>query len=331
MEIAPTYLNSEYITRITNTLSTAKFNTSKIILNLNHLNFSLPIGILSTGSTLKEFFNYRNINSLETEILPITANTAAIGYLKHIGFFQYIGINLGNNIGAAFGSSTYIPIQKISKEEFIDKEENLQTLIQEKSQSLSNILLGAQSHTERDSSPVISYSIREILRNVFEHSESNECFICTQRWQDGRAEIAILDNGLGIFNTLSQAYEITEEEAISEAIKPGITRTSSLSNDENIHQNSGYGLYAISEIGRSFGEFHIGSGTKIYSSTTKPNIRQNIFNGTFVGLRINSIPTNFNELLQDIIKSGEDEAQKEGRASKASNASKLAEYFKKIK
>lgn len=219
------------------------------------------------------------------------------------------------------------PYKKISKEDIFKKEEKLQILIQEKSQSLSNILLGTQSHTERDSSLVISYSIREILRNVFEHSQSDECFICAQRWQDGRAEIAIVDNGVGIFKTLSQAYEITEDEAILEAIKPGITRTSVLTNDENIHQNSGYGLYAISEIGRSFGEFHIGSGTKIYSTTKKPNIRPSIFNGTFVGLRINNIPTNFNDLLQDIIKSGEEEAQKEGRASKASNASKLAEYF----
>lgn len=193
---------------------------------------------------------------------------------------------------------------------------------------MANVLLGKLSITERDALLIISYSIREILRNVFEHSGSDECFVCAQRWTDGRAEIAILDNGMGIFNTLSQVYKVDEKDAIPLAIKPGITRTSNFSEDENIHQNSGYGLYAISEIGRSFGEFYLGSGSKIYSSNKNPNISDSFFRGTFVGLNIRNMPTNFKELLQDIIKSGEEEAQKEGRASKASNASKLAEYFK---
>lgn len=328
MEIAPTYLNSEAIIKISKTLNSLKESSEPININLNNLQFSLPIGILAIGSMLKDFINYRKNRNLETNILSVTTNSQTISYLKHISFFQYIGLDIGNTLSNSFGNSRYIPIQRISKDEFIGKEEKLQILIHEKAHSLANVLLGTSSITERDALLVISYSIREILRNVFEHSGSDECFVCAQRWADGRAEIAILDNGLGIFNTLSEVYEIDEKDAISLAIKPGITRTSKLTEDENIHQNSGYGLYAISEIGRSFGEFYIGSGTKIYSSNKNPNIRDSFFRGTFVGLSIRNIPVNFNELLQDIIKAGEDEAQKEGRSSKASNASKLAEYFK---
>lgn len=328
MEITPKYLKSEYIVRTSRTLSSLKDSDEEIIINLNHLEFSLPIGILSIGSILKDFINHRESNHLATKITPITSKSSTISYLKHIGFFRYVGINIGNGVESGFGSSKYIPITRISREEFEGKEENLQILIQEKAQSLAQVLLGALSTEERDALLVISYSIREILRNVFEHSGTNECFVCAQRWIDGRAEIAILDNGIGIFNTLSNAYEVNEEDAISLAIKPGITRTHNLSETENIHQNSGYGLYAISEIGRSFGDFYLGSGSKIYFSNRNPNISDSFFRGTFVGLNINNIPTNFNELLKDIIQSGEDEAKKEGRASKASNASKLAEYFK---
>jgi len=327
MEITPKYLKKEHIVRTSRTLTRLKDHEEEIIINLNNLDFSLPIGILAIGSILKNFISHRESNNLSTKIKEITSKSPAISYLKHIGFFKYIGINIGNGVDSGFGNSRYIPITRISREEFEEKEETLQILIQEKAKSLAQVLLGALSIQERDALLIISYSIREILRNVFEHSGTNECYICAQRWNDGRAEIAILDNGIGIFNTLSASYQVDEDDAISLAIKPGITRTHNLSETENIHQNSGYGLYAISEIGKSFGEFYLGSGSKIYSSNKNPNIDDSDFRGTFVGLEINSIPTNFNELLKDIIRSGEDEARKEGRASKASNASKFAEYF----
>lgn len=98
MEISPSNLNSEYIIRTSKTLNGLKDSSEEININLNHLQFSLPIGILSIGSMLKDFITYREYKSLRTNIKPIATNSSAISYLKHIGFFQYIGIDIGNGV-----------------------------------------------------------------------------------------------------------------------------------------------------------------------------------------------------------------------------------------
>ena len=43
---------------------------------------------------------------------------------------------------------------------------------------------------------LMTYLIREILRNIPEHAESHKAWICGQYWSDNTAEIAILDEGI---------------------------------------------------------------------------------------------------------------------------------------
>jgi hypothetical protein len=168
-----------------------------------------------------------------------------------------------------------------------------------------------------------SYSIREIIRNVLEHSSSDHCFICAQKWANGESEIAIVDEGCGIYKSLSLAYDVEEDEALQYAIKPGVTRTEKLTKEENIHKNSGFGLYVLSELGSSFGWFCIGSGTKKLTLEKQIiNLSDLPFSGTFVGVHLNSHPKSFQGILTDIIQVGEEESENKGRVSAASELSK---------
>ena len=44
---------------------------------------------------------------------------------------------------------------------------------------------------------MVSYCLREVIRNVFEHAQTDTCTVMAQRYSDGAAEIAIIDNGMG--------------------------------------------------------------------------------------------------------------------------------------
>ena len=47
-----------------------------------------------------------------------------------------------------------------------------------------------------------TYILRELMRNVPEHSGADDLWVCGQHWIDGDAEIAIIDEGIGIKESL---------------------------------------------------------------------------------------------------------------------------------
>ena len=65
----------------------------------------------------------------------------------------------------------------------------------------------------------MTYLIREILRNIPEHAEESSAWICGQYWNDQTAEIAIVDEGIGIKkslqrNSIHRAYA-TDDESVT--------------------------------------------------------------------------------------------------------------------
>jgi hypothetical protein len=299
---------------------------NKVNVDFSTLWYSYPMGMLVVGSYFRRWIKIRKEKGLSTTKSGIKNKRNVHSYLKHLGFFDYAGMsNVGNEVGTAKGNTRYVPIREIKRSELeesiMETGERLVDAIVFTSNSIANVLSGTDASSE--GKKAFSYTIREILRNVFEHSGADSCFVCGQRWVNGKAEIAIIDEGIGVFNSLSAAYTITENDILSHAIKPGVTRTHGMSKDENIYGNSGFGLYVLSELGSSFGWFSLGSGEK--KITYKKCVLSQIdlpFQGTFVGLHLESTPKNFAGVLQDIIASGEDEAENEGRYSVASEISK---------
>ncbi|WP_241822000.1 ATP-binding protein [Herbaspirillum sp. C7C8] len=196
--------------------------------------------------------------------------------------------------------------------------------IEEEARRIGGVLAGSFDDSER--LRTYTYSVREIIRNVFEHSQADECFICGQRWYGGQVEVAIVDEGVGIARTLSRTHDFFfDDEALPLAVRPGVSRTAGLSEVENIYDNSGYGLYVLSELAASFGWFALGSGTAMLVGRKQERLIEPCsFEGTFFGLRLNSTPSNFQSVLRDIIDVGEAEALASGAKARASGRSRVA-------
>jgi len=306
---------------------TATQDTDNVDVNFSYLTFSKPLGMLVSGSLLRRWINYRRSRGLQTTHSGISAKINAHSYLMHLGFFDYIDMNnVGSKIGVARGNTKYLPIRKIVRRDLEKSvEETGEKLIDAiifLSDGLANVLSGADSGEIKKS---FSYSIREIIRNALEHSGADTCYICGQRWVDGQSEIAIIDEGSGIYNTLSNVYDVKEKDVLIHALKAGVTRTYGMTEEDNIYNNSGFGLYVLSELGNSFGWFCLGSGTKkLTYEGHEHSFVEMPFQGTFVGIHLNDHPKNFSGVLSDIISAGEEEAEAEveGRYSVASEISK---------
>jgi len=140
--------------------------------------------------------------------------------------------------------------------------------VQEKLEQMS-FELAARLTGQRDPGvpmlQAVGYSIREAIRNVFEHAATDEAIIMAQRWADGRAEIAIGDAGVGIYDSLSCAYKLRDEaHALRMAVLPGISDYTGPETRDR-WQNSGFGLYMLSEVGKTFGRLELGSSGQLLS------------------------------------------------------------------
>ena len=200
----------------------------------------------------------------------------------------------------------------INSDNFIDIEDSIEM----EAKRLSKVLCRSDDNMQK----LFTYIIREILRNIPEHSEAHKAFICAQYWRNGEAEIAILDEGIGIKNSLRKNnshkdYIKSDFDALVYAIQPGISQafspdTKNKSND--IWANSGYGLYITSEICKELnGEFWIISGNKalkIYNSGIMSY--DTLFDGTAIGIRFKTSKLNDSQkLITEISKRGEEKAK----------------------
>tara|TARA_R110001583_G_C5620459_1_gene406225 strand:+ start:197 stop:1183 length:987 start_codon:yes stop_codon:yes gene_type:complete len=297
-----------------------------VCLDCSTLNFSFPAGMLVAGSKIREWAKYRSEKGYETKKVGHDSLKNVHSYLRHLGFFDFIYMGGGKQVGEATGSMTYLPITRISRPDIDMSCQHVDAWyadIISKTRRLANVLSG--TNTDSQEHRLYHYALREIVRNVFEHSECNECYICGQRWHDGRVEVAVVDEGVGIANTLSRSHNIDSDlNALRIAIKPGISRTTNTSEADNTYGNSGFGLYVLSELASSYGWFMLGSGQgKIVRQGRALNESMSNFQGTYFGMRMDSSPKQFSYILTDIIKSGEESAELEGINQKASGMSKL--------
>ncbi|MDO9013852.1 MAG: ATP-binding protein [Polynucleobacter sp.] len=307
----------------------ATINEPTVIVDFSPLTYSFPTAMLVAGSKLRKWVQDRKLRGHRSFPRGVDQTKTVHSYLMHLGFFDFIYMSEGNRIGQAQGSARYLPIMRI---EFPRYDPHVITLaewhrlITERSRELAGVLVG--SHDDSEELRTYTYSIREIIRNVFEHSHATECYICGQRWMYGRAEIAIIDEGCGIARTIESAYRIEDDaHALRTALLPGASRINALPEDQNIYGNSGFGLYVLSNLAASFGWFAIGSGNARvigYNNTTR-QVEPFSFSGTFFGMRLNKQPRNFRAVLEEIIAVGEAESGAAGIRKRASGFSRLAD------
>jgi anti-sigma regulatory factor (Ser/Thr protein kinase) len=116
----------------------------------------------------------------------------------------------------------------------------------------------------------VQYCLSELLRNVLEHSASNNgAFVCAQNFRTGtppRVAIAVADCGIGIPEHLRRAFSDASDrdsEVVSFALKPGVTGA-----PRGVYgtpDNAGAGLFITRCIAKgSGGYFFIASGHGAY-------------------------------------------------------------------
>ena len=236
--------------------------TEEYCFDFSSLNYTSPFGFLYISNLLANFAKSKPKGTI------FSKGHTGKSYHAHMGFFQAFGLKHGNKPGEANGSGNYLPITHHPVSDFIKKAASSGTpigeAVEESAQKISQIL------TQQDSGnivEVLTYSIREIVRNVVEHSNSNTISYCAQYWpSQDRVEIAILDNGDGIYSSLRKNPFVemkNDHDAIHAALLPSVSGKMFKGikvRKNDVWQNSGYGLYMTSRLCRHGGNFFIGSG-----------------------------------------------------------------------
>lgn len=322
-DILVSNLSFPNLTLLNKTLASVIAQQVEINVDLRNLSFSKPEGFLHLALILREFKRKKTAKAKMT----ISNKSNVTSYLAHIGFFDLIEFPYGQAIGVARGSNSYVPIRKIDKnllsQTSFETGESLQDLIQLEAESLARVLLNTTQRTANFL--IISYSIREAIRNALEHSEMDVCYVCGQKWANGQSQITVIDEGIGIYESFRKAEleNVSANDFLDKAIKPGFSRTTNLPDVENIHDNSGYGLFVLHEIARNYGNFLLSSSDSFLSIDRITGRREghSQHQGTLISLTFNSYPNDAKDLLEMIIESGEEEAVLEGR-KKSSRRSK---------
>jgi len=214
-------------------------------------------------------------------------------YAANMGFFKAFGLNHGKAPSSTQGNSRFIPFTIMSVHTINDEAGKNwmsgQDVIEKRSKQLAEILSQEEGTTLVDT---LTYSIREIMRNVYEHSHSEKIAYCAQYWPTyHKVEISIADKGIGLRKSLKNNPFIdieSDSDAIQQALMPAISSKNyegnSIDKDDPWH-NSGFGLYMSSRICRLGGSFLICSGSHGIKLTTaeKEHMELNHFcSGTVV-------------------------------------------------
>ena len=149
-----------------------------------------------------------------------------------------------------------------------------------------------------------------------------------QRYRDGRVMIGIVDYGCGLKSSLSKQHEVTDDKsAIIKSMKPGVSGNIPSPGSEATWENSGFGLFVLSELGKKCGYFSLMSGKKMVRlySNQQPIFLDSNHSGTAVNIIFHK-PHGHNlvELCDKIIAYGEKTAKADGYHKRASKSSKMS-------
>lgn len=234
----------------------------ELIINFSDMGRVEPFSMLFVARRLRTF----EVENRNVKVLYKNFETKS--YVGHMGFFKAFGLDFGKNPGEATGNNTYLPVTILRTQSIRDEAnkeyKSEQDIIETKSEELANILSQQKNGNLVD---VLTFSIREIVRNVVEHSGSKQVAYCAQYWPAyHKVEIAILDAGIGLKKSISQNpfVEVSNDsDAIQQVLMPAISSKNykgAIVDTNDPWHNSGFGLYMTNRLCRNGGEFFICSG-----------------------------------------------------------------------
>ncbi|KPY28744.1 STAS-like domain-containing protein [Pseudomonas syringae] len=134
--------------------------------------------------------------------------------------------------------------------------------------SFANKVMEVLDIEDEEVSGAVKYSLIELLRNVIQHSLSDIGAVAMAQYypKTGLVEICVADCGVGIRETLREAYpEIDNDmKAIKFATQPHVSRTFTPSMYSSMKDNAGLGLFFIKQItSLASGSLFLGSGSAL--------------------------------------------------------------------
>lgn len=178
-------------------------------------------------------------------------------YAARMRLFQYLGVKYDPKVVEHEEAGRFVPITQV-------KDRTSITAV------IGDISALLHLNQEPDALAAVQYCVSELLRNVLEHSGSEDgAFVCAHRYTTGephRITLAVADCGMGISKHLSANYPDAsgnDRIAIGLAMRPGITgaRLGLYGTPEN----AGAGLFITRCIAKGTGGyFFISSGNAAY-------------------------------------------------------------------
>ena len=247
------------------------------------------------------------------------AKNVSHSYAKHMKFFRACGLGIGEPVEYSRGNSNYSCITKLSvkdlREEGWENCDVVQEVIEKKAKEMAKIVAQGNEGFQK----WLAYTIRELIRNIPEHSNSDTIWYCAQYWPSyDLVELAIMDEGIGIRDSLCENYNHVsrikcDADAVKLALEPGISGARSASSfSQNEWDNSGYGLYVVSEMCAELdASFIIASGdtairVKKENGEIKHKKISTCIHGTALQIRVRpSECVDYGEIMRKIVAQGE--------------------------
>ncbi|MES2205971.1 MAG: ATP-binding protein [Pseudomonadota bacterium] len=258
----------------------------------------------------------RNFVRLNSDTTVYASGFENKNYAANMAFFRAFGLKHGREPNCTDGNDHFVPFTILRVRRIIDEalqaQKAEQDIIESRSEHLAKILSRSESDNLVDA---LTFSIREIMRNVFEHSKSKGIEYCAQYWSSyKKVEIAISDTGIGLKESLKNNPFIqvnNDSDAIQQALMPGISSKNykgAIINKNDPWHNSGFGLYMTNRICRLGGSFLICSGNHgiLLNENGKEHINLNhACKGTAIRMVLNTCKIgSLNKMLENFRKEG---------------------------
>jgi hypothetical protein len=250
--------------------------------------FTQPFSMLYLSSLIRRLIQDR------PEVSVSFSHYERLGYLAHMGFFKACGIEYGKDPGQAAGSPDYLPLTRLAisdlEAEASDQYEDPRETIERHSGKLAEVLARSD---HGDLHETLTYALREIFRNVLEHSNADAIWYAAQCWPGLKlVELAIFDEGDGIATSLARNPHLSiasDLDGLKLAILPGISGVAfkgARQKRNDAWANSGYGLFMTSQLCQRGSSFVIASGNALLEMKAEQFLEQEIdYPGTAIRLR----------------------------------------------
>lgn len=239
-------------------------STSVLALDFSRVGFATPTGMLVLASLIEE--------AVRAGRVPIQSGITPRDYPSNMGFYAACGLDVPRY--EAPGSATYYPITRLDVALLRARAAELGIPIgAHVNTTVGRLAYLITRQTSGDLFYTVKYCLREILRNVAEHSQSDHLLVMGQYWPErNQVELAVLDRGIGLRAALSENPKFADLASDRYAIRLALLPSTSgkkvyvasergdEADGEGEWGNSGFGLYVTSQMARRTGSFMIASG-----------------------------------------------------------------------